>query len=232
MEKPGSQQGESHWTSRGKGPKLDQATSYFIALTIVVILVVILSCADRATMFLIVGLLVGIGLAYSTTVGAGGKHEHKSESRDGSMEHQRPREGFFPVPGAPAPYPVSALYPAAPAPAYPNRYPGAIDTDEYETEADYGHRDRTEGDSQALPQGNPFNPGRVAFPPAAGPEVDDEANDAEIDADELNTYQGRSRNDSTRVTAGTMNRRKDLDKYFREELDEAYDREWWGRAEE
>jgi hypothetical protein len=117
-------------------------------------------------------------------------------------------------------------------PAGPGRYPGAIDIDEYDTEAVYGHRDLTEGDADGVPVGNPYNPGRVSYPPAAEACIDDEANDAEIDADELNTYHVRARNDDTRVEAGTMNRRKTLDKYFREEVEEAEDREWWGRHEE
>lgn len=111
-------------------------------------------------------------------------------------------------------------------------YPGAIDMDEYDTEGAFGHRDQTEGDMDSVPMGNPYNTGRISYPPAADSCVDDEANDGEIDADELNTYQARARNDATRVTAGTMNRRKDLEKYLEEELEEAYEREWWGRSEE
>ena len=34
-----------------------------------------------------------------------------------------------------------------------------------------------------------------------------------------------------RVTAGTMRRRRALDPYLREELEEAEDRVWWGRHE-
>ena len=34
-----------------------------------------------------------------------------------------------------------------------------------------------------------------------------------------------------RVTAGTMNRRRDLDKYLREEVEMAENERWWGRNE-
>ncbi len=52
-----------------------------------------------------------------------------------------------------------------------------------------------------------------------------------MDGDELMTYQARSRNDATRVTAGTMRRVKEMDKYFREEVEEREDIPWWGRHE-
>ena len=79
--------------------------------------------------------------------------------------------------------------------------------------------------------GNPYDLDRIHSPAAAGACVDDEANDAEIDGDELATYQARPSNDATRVAAGTMNRRRDMDRYFREEVEEAEDRQWWGRHE-
>lgn len=86
-------------------------------------------------------------------------------------------------------------------------------------------------DAPNAPEGNPFAYGKIATPAAASPCIDDEANDAEMDADELNTYQARSRNDQTRVDAGTMRRRRDLDKYLREEVDQYEDQWWWGRHE-
>ena len=95
-----------------------------------------------------------------------------------------------------------------------------------------GHSDRNVGDNEYAAEGNPFNLGRMAAPQAADSCVDDEAHGDEIDGDERINYQSRSRNDSTRVTAGTMNRRRDLDKYLREEVDEEDDREWWGRHED
>jgi len=113
----------------------------------------------------------------------------------------------------------------------PGRYPGAIDFDEYDSDAAYGHRDLAENDNAYAPLGNPYNVNRVAFTKASGPCLDDEANDDEIDGDERATYQARSRNDATRVTAGTMNRRKVLEGYLNEEVLEAEEREWWGRHE-
>jgi hypothetical protein len=109
------------------------------------------------------------------------------------------------------------------------RYPGAIEIDEYDTEADAGHVDRSRYDD--APEGNPFDPMRIRSDLAAGPCVDDEANDNEIDGDERMANQGTARNDAARVTAGTINRLKDMDKYFREEVAEAEEREWWGRNE-
>ncbi len=145
------------------------------------------------------------------------------------------KEGFNnPPPGAPAPHAVrSGLRPGEDAGEH---YPGAIDegdytADEYDSEAPYGHRDRIELDSESAPYGNPYNRGRVAHWPAADACVDDEANDGEIDGDELATYHGRARNDAERVAAGTMNRRRDLDRYLRSECDESENRQWWGNHE-
>ena len=79
--------------------------------------------------------------------------------------------------------------------------------------------------------GGYYNYGRTGADTVPDPSIDNEANADELDADELNTYQVRSRNDAVRVTAGTMNRQRDLDRYLREEVVEAEDRYWWGRQE-
>ncbi len=136
--------------------------------------------------------------------------------------------------GNPAPHAVSA--PARKLQGPPPVYPGAIDTDEYDTDEydtapGYGHRDRSEGDNDRAPAGNAYNPSRLGAPRAAGECLDDEANDDELDGDERMNYQANSRNDPLRATAGSMNRRRDLDKYLREEVEEEEDSRWWGRHE-
>lgn len=191
----------------------EQKRVLFLALTFVLVVALVLMCPDAATALLVIGGL----LAFCAAFTAAGRERDKGS------------EGFFPLPGAPAPYAVASTT-ASPPDAGP--YPGAIDLDEYDTEAQYGHRDRTEGDGDYAPAGNPYNRGRISWPAAADACVDDEANDAEMDGDELMTYHGRARNDAERVTAGTMNRRRDMDKYFREEVEIAEQREWWGRHEE
>ena len=110
-------------------------------------------------------------------------------------------------------------------------YPGAIDIDDNGEALPYGHPDRGAWHNAAAAEGNPFALGRLRPDVAAGAEYDDEANDDELDGDERMANQGTSRNDATRVTAGTMNRRGDVDKYLREEVEEAQDRVWWGRHE-
>jgi hypothetical protein len=183
-----------------------------LALTIVIILIVVFMCADPAVVTAIVAALVGFCAAYL------------------AFGSRKPRDRFFTgLPGAPPPYAVSAEPRRA---ATEHSYPGAIDLDEYDSEAVYGHRDLTEGDNDFVPYGNPFNTGRIAAPPAADSCIDDEATDDQIDGDERNTYQVRARNDATRVTAGTMNRREAMDKFFREECEENDDQMWWGRHEE
>lgn len=186
----------------------------FAAFTVVIILIIVVLCPAAGT---------AVSLALATLALA--------VALRGPGAGRPGREGYFPQPGAGAPHAVGFAGPRPRAPA-PSRYPGAIDGDEYDTDGVLGHRDTLEADGASDPFGNPFNIGRDARPPAAGACEDDEANDAEMDADELNTYQARSRNDETRVEAGVMNRRKTLDKYFREEVEEAEDRQWWGRHEE
>jgi hypothetical protein len=187
-----------------------------LALTLVIIIVIVLVCADPTIVVALVAALLGFCAAYYAL----GDRSHKDRGA---------QEAFNPLPGAPAPYAVAATPRQA---ATEHAYPGAIDIDEYDTEAPHGHRDLTEGDNDFMPQGNPYNIGRVSAQLAADSCIDDEANDDQIDGDERITYQVRARNDETRVAAGTMNRRRDMDKYFREEVAEAEDREWWGRHEE
>ena len=111
----------------------------------------------------------------------------------------------------------------------PPRYRGAIDIDDYDTEL--GHRDRGTHENDYAPQGNPFNTSRVGAPRAAGPCLDDEANDDELDGDERLNYQALSRNDPLRATVGAIGRQASLDAYLREEVDEEEGRVWWGRHE-
>ena len=80
--------------------------------------------------------------------------------------------------------------------------------------------------------GNFYNYGRSGASTVPEPCIDNEANADDLDADELNTYQARSRNDAVRVTMGTMNRQLDLQPYLREELVEAEARVWWGVPEQ
>jgi hypothetical protein len=198
-----------------------------LALTLAVIIIVIIMCADPAVVTAIIAALVGFCAAY---IALGGRSRGAGGPSASAMSSGEASEGFFTgLPGAPAPYVVTAEPRLA---ATAHMYPGAIDLDEYDSEATYGHRDLTEGDNDFVPYGNPFNTGRIAAPPAADSCIDDEANDDQIDGDERNTYQTRARNDATRATAGTMNRRQAMDKFFREECEESDDQMWWGRHEE
>lgn len=199
----------------------------FLALTFVLVIIVVMLCPDAKTAIMIVGLLFGFVFAYDVMVDG-----HALAPRAHRGERHNDSYGEFCCTVAPATKrPVRT--------ASHRGYPGAIDS-----EGDYdmaqslnegplneGHRDRAVGDNVFAPEGNPFNINRVGAPHAASACFDDEANDDELDGDERINYQARSRNDPTRVIAGTMNRRCDLDKYLREEVEEEDDREWWGRHE-
>ena len=192
-------------------------SALFLSLTFVVIVILLVTCESGATAILMAGVLI---LAY------------REWERCQAPSPQRPaKEGFSTqsyLPGAPAPYAVAAPRVAA-APV--TRYPGAIDADEYDSEGMFGHRDRTAGDNDFAPVGNPFVRSRVTAPASADACVDDEANDDEIEGDERMAYQGLARNDPERVIAGIMNRRREFDPYIREELQNEQDRPWWGRHE-
>lgn len=145
-----------------------------------------------------------------------------------TLESAAPPERFFAgLPGAAPPY--VALAPPAP----PRPYPGAFYEEALgglDEDTAYGFRDRLEGDG--TPPGNRFNDSRTYAPDAQAPCFDDEADDAEIDGDERMAYSGLSRNDPTRVVAGTMNRLEFLRPILSEEVAEMEDREWWGRGEQ
>jgi hypothetical protein len=187
--------------------------------TFVAIIVVALLCPDTRTAVALAGCIVAMAVLFG--------EEEKGSGREG---YRNPTDGPPLYAGAAPPQPVAVAPVSHPRPRAV-AYPGAIAVDEYETEPEYGHRDRLEGDDADEAYGNPYSGNRVWRPAAAGADYDDEANDAEMDADELNAYQGRSRNDPDRVAAGTMNRRKMMDPYLREEVEEAEDRQWWGRHE-
>jgi hypothetical protein len=204
----------------------------FLALTFVLVIIVVMLCPDAKTAIMIVGLLFGFVFAYDVMVD--GHALAPSTHRGG---HHIDSYGEFCCTVAPA---TSALKRPVRTVSHrdfgrPRGYPGAIDPeDDYDAaqSLNEGHRDRAVGDNVFAPDGNPFNLNRVGAPYAASACFDDEANDDELDGDERINYQARSRNDPTRVTAGTMNRRCDLDKYLREEVEEEDDREWWGRHED
>jgi len=56
-------------------------------------------------------------------------------------------------------------------------------------------------------------------------------NEIDIDGDETLAYQNMSRNDPVRAISGITKRRRFLDPYLREEVDESEDRFWWGQKE-
>jgi hypothetical protein len=214
----------------------------FLALTFVLVIIVVMLCPDAKTAIMIVGLLFGFVFAYDVMVdGHALNFEPCLAPRAHRGEHHNDSYGEFCCTVAPATSAPKRPVRTASHRAFgrPRGYPGAIDS-----EGDYdmaqslnegplneGHRDRAVGDNVFAPEGNPFNINRVGAPHAASACFDDEANDDELDGDERINYQARSRNDPTRVTAGTMNRRCDLDKYLREEVEEEDNREWWGRHE-
>jgi hypothetical protein len=193
----------------------------FVALTFIVIVIIAMICPDVFTTFGVLAILVGFVVAYVTA---------------GEPEVE-PHEGFFTgMPGKPPPYAVSAPLPEGPTAQpmlnEPGVYPGAIDgVDDHDSDAGYGHLDRDVGENAEMAYGNIYNRNRVESPQAAEACLDDEANDAEMDGDELMTFQGRARNDAERVTAGSMNRRKMMGPYLQEELAESEQRQWWGRSE-
>ena len=190
-----------------------------LALSVVVLIICIIIKPSIST---IICLITCLGIAYSSSMQS---VEEPSKFAVSSVD------SVIESLGAQVAAPVAA----------PVAYQGAIDSeinDDLEwppTEMGDVNLNRMTGtfDRPAVSQdtaGNFYNYGRSDADSAAVC-IDNEANSDELDADELNTYQVRSRNDPVRATAGTMNRQRDIDRYLRNEVDEAEDRYWWGRQE-
>lgn len=105
---------------------------------------------------------------------------------------------------------------------------GASDLPQWDS---FGFSDLGGYEARHFAEGNPFGLNRAQAPRAAGPCTDDEANNDEYDGDDRIARSGLTRNEPTRVTAGTINRKRDLDPYLREEVEEYEDLNWWGRHE-
>lgn len=137
----------------------------------------------------------------------------------------------------PAPHLLPGSGPAYPKDHAPSQrglinqaYPGAFDDfgqhgGEYVAE---GHVDADAADQ--LYEGNPFSDSRTRRSQGAVC-FDDDADDSVFGVDEKIAYQGRFRNDPVRETAGTMNRRTNMDFYLRAEVEERENDVWWGRHE-
>ena len=201
----------------------------FMALTLVVMLVIFITCGTQHTTLFIttLSLLFAVFSMYRM---------EKLASTAGSLAAAA--SGVAATSGATSGSPTPPAKDGFAAGKYDfldelRPYPGAIelDADSQWPASAAGTRDRDRGEDAAAPKGNFYNYGRASAPETAGPCADGEANADDIDADEANTDPVRSRNDPVRITAGTMRRQSDMDRYFREEVLEAEEREWWGRHE-
>ena len=137
------------------------------------------------------------------------------------------KEGFLPVATTAPPGGAPPAFPSVPPPPHGLVYPGSIDFDYLETAPALGYTDRRASTAANTPVGNPFQDDRIADPQAAPACIDDDAL-AYFDADELVTYQVRSRNVPERVWAGIYRRKALVSRYLNEELEEAEQSRWWG----
>lgn len=223
---------------------------FFLALTLVVMIIVILTAQNLTAALLIIGLITNFLIISSQLTLLGDRHtaaESPADARDSVMVTPDPgliaslKAGFEPGKRREAFTMATTAPPGAGAPAFPNipetqaasGYPGAIDfgeTNEGDEALALGHVDWSEAARDGVPVGNPFSTSRVASPQAAEPCIDDDAI-AMFDGDELVTYQARSRNKPERVWAGIYRRKALMDRYVREELDERENTVWWGAHE-
>lgn len=190
----------------------------FIALTFVLILVVIIMSSDAPILALIIiGLLIG----FAVRSGGGTPMDFCSCSRAPARLQDHPVPRGCPGVG----HSRAGRYDRAPS------YLGAFnkahnDDDGRDDGRTYDGRTYDDDDDRDDDDRDGGRDGKRAYKRA----YDD--NDDELDGDERMNYQSRSRNDPIRVTTGTMNRRQDMDKYLREEVEEEEDRVWWGRHED
>jgi hypothetical protein len=200
-------------------------------LTFLMIVLVALLSPDTTT----AAALVGVFLAYAC-----GYRLLTKKKKDGEQ-----KEGFEPSP------PVVAAHPPPPTLADdsvaiaggPAPYPGAIDPGERVGQegllpeyARAGYRDARAG--EAVGEGNPYAiSSRTAVPGVAPrgcntfPCGDIEDNNDEITGDERIVNNSLPRNEPTRVTAGTLDRRRMMTKYLEEEVAADESSRWWGQHE-
>lgn len=231
--------------------------NFYLALTLVVMIVIILVTGELATAVLLIGLIANYFIISSQLVLLRAWREaekQQTSSLDSSeigqglatsvMVNPAGLAGF----GARTAEPFTSTTTAPPGagpPAFPRvpasaavagDYPGAIDFGKTgaavagDRALALGHVDWDAAAKDSVAEGNPLDLDRVANPQAAAPCVDDDAI-AIYDGDELLAYQARSRNDPERVWAGIYRRKGLVDRYVREELDETEDTQWWGRHE-
>ncbi len=206
----------------------------FLALTLVVMIIIVLVTKDLTAAILIIGLATNY-LIISTQLTALGRQQ-KARAPPPAAEP----ENFWPAPGAGAPYTGTTAATGGGGPWRGVRAPyrGAIAGDPdaggpgVHAAAARGHPDRTARETDSVPVGNPHDLDRIGSPAAAAPCVDDEAAGGPLDGDELLAVQARSRNDDTRVRAGTIRRKAFMERFLTEELEEEEDSRWWGRHEE
>jgi len=215
----------------------------FLALTLVVMMIIILSTKDIATAIIVIGLITNFLIISSQLTLMGDRHVKITEktSKDlatSVMVNPDPSLLVSLRPGAEAFTTATTAPPGAGPPAFPvvpdthmsTQYPGAIDFGDGDEAPALGHVDWDAADRDNVPEGNPFDLDRIQSPQAAAPCIDDDAI-AIYDGDELNTYHARARNDPERVWAGIYRRKALVDQYVREELDEQENSQWWGNHE-
>lgn len=177
-------------------------TPYLLALTCVLVIVVVMMSSDIVMAVAIISSLVALALLMGAVPGAGAASGKVHSCDRGSCEGA---ESF-------------------------ETYPGAIAPD-----AETDSEGADVGLFGAAPAGDDSGDDSGAAAAAADDASDDAAaaeKQTPADGDRLMRRSALSRNDPTRVTAGTMRRRRDLDEYLREEVEAEEGRDWWGRDEE
>lgn len=133
------------------------------------------------------------------------------------------------LPGAPVPTIGHVPHQAKPLPA---EYPGAV---VFEQEGIDTEGVLVDGTSDRLANGTldgeVYNASREDWGPGTAGWKGAESNNAALNFDERIANNSLSRNDPTRPTVGTMRRRCEMDRFFREEVAAREQDEWWGNHE-
>lgn len=229
--------------------------SFFLAITLVVILAVILLAGDVKTALLVIGLIANFFIISSQMVLISERHAAEGgasgadvagrpAAADSSLVSNVPWFGWN---GGHSGFQDKEDFASRPVPVHPHEYPGGLgvhDMPPGDTNYQTGPFEGPPGDgavyspapADALAQGpypdNPFDLNRVD---TAAQETCDygmtgESRDTH-DADRKVVDHARWRHDPYRVTAGIMRRKHLLEEYVAEELDEAENLQWWGRSE-
>lgn len=217
---------ETEGTNSHKTMGLGGYQGLFLALTLVVMIIIIITTKDLPTAIIVIGLITNFLIISSQLTLMGDRHVAIEENARGAK--RRINRGLAASVTTGSPSPGAMLAEGFEDDPTDNTPAGG--TDQF-ADAPLAAGAGLEDDSDPLVD---FD-GRPSKQAGDAPETRDLGYDNDtnglFDADEAAAYQVRSRNVPERVWSVGPRRRAFVEKYTREELDNEENKAWWGRHE-